>query len=173
MNPPDASAAHPQPSPPAARTATVRTRLWGAVVFTAAAAPLAVAVWLKPSATGYGTHRQFGAAPCGVLVRTGLPCPTCGMTTAFALAVRGRWIRAFLAQPAGLALALAIAAAALLGLRALLTGRDAAFLFRWVSPYRLFLSLLVILLAGWGFKLAYGILSGELPMPPAAIWKSG
>ncbi len=151
----------------------VRRRVWGAGIFVVAGTVLAISVWLKPSVNGYGTHRQLSATPCGVLVRTGLPCPTCGMTTSFALAVRGRWIRAFVVQPAGFVLALATGVAGLLGLRAALTGRDAEFLFRRVSPYRLFLSLLILLLAGWGFKLGYGILTGELPMPPEAVWRTG
>ena len=44
-----------------------------------------------------------------MVVVWGLPCPTCGMTTAFAHTVRGRWLAAARAQPAGFVAAIATA----------------------------------------------------------------
>jgi hypothetical protein len=35
------------------------------------------------------THTQTGLPPCNFVVLTGKPCPSCGMTTSFALLVRG------------------------------------------------------------------------------------
>lgn len=35
------------------------------------------------------THTQLGLAPCNFILMTGKPCPACGMTTSFALLVRG------------------------------------------------------------------------------------
>lgn len=35
------------------------------------------------------THTQLGLAPCNFVLLTGKPCPACGMTTSFALLVRG------------------------------------------------------------------------------------
>lgn len=35
------------------------------------------------------THTQLGLPPCNFVVYTGKPCPSCGMTTSFALLVRG------------------------------------------------------------------------------------
>lgn len=35
------------------------------------------------------THTQLGLPPCNFVVLTGKPCPACGMTTSFALLVRG------------------------------------------------------------------------------------
>lgn len=35
------------------------------------------------------THTQLGMMPCNFVVLTGKPCPSCGMTTSFALLVRG------------------------------------------------------------------------------------
>jgi hypothetical protein len=35
------------------------------------------------------SHRQLGLPPCTFQEVTGVPCPSCGMTTSFALLVRG------------------------------------------------------------------------------------
>lgn len=35
------------------------------------------------------THTQLGLPPCNFVVMAGKPCPSCGMTTSFALLVRG------------------------------------------------------------------------------------
>lgn len=69
------------------------------------AAPLVVAATLEPAAGGLGTHRQLGLPACGWPVAFGLPCVTCGMTTAFAHAVRGELLASLWAQPAGALLA--------------------------------------------------------------------
>ena len=39
----------------------------------------------------------------------------------------------------------------------------------WVTPFRLFLALLVLLLGGWGFKLVVGLLDGSLPVGPVRL----
>ena len=75
----------------------------------ALAAVLALAGWLRPDPRGYGTHEQLGLAPCSFFARTGRPCPSCGLTTAFAWSVRLRWDRAARANPAGVLLAPACA----------------------------------------------------------------
>jgi hypothetical protein len=63
---------------------------------------LAVARWLTPAASGYGTHTQLGLPPCNFLRFTHLPCPSCGLTTCFAWAVRLHFWKAFLANPFGI-----------------------------------------------------------------------
>lgn len=68
----------------------------------AACSVLAVALWLKPAAIGYGTHTQLGLPPCNFLLITHLPCPSCGLTTCFAYAVRFQFWKALLANPFGL-----------------------------------------------------------------------
>jgi hypothetical protein len=68
----------------------------------AACSVLGVALWLKPSASGYGTHTQLGLPPCAFLLITHLPCPSCGLTTCFAYAIRFQFWKAFLANPFGL-----------------------------------------------------------------------
>ena len=54
----------------------------------------AIALWIRPydqdgRALLLGTHRQIGLPPCSFYAWTKLPCPSCGMTTSFALLARG------------------------------------------------------------------------------------
>jgi hypothetical protein len=67
---------------------------------------LAVAAFLKPDPRGLGTHQQFGLPPCTFRFLFGRPCPTCGMTTAWAHLVRGQLIGALRANVGGTLLGL-------------------------------------------------------------------
>ena len=58
------------------------------------------------SARRMETHRQLGLPPCKFKEKTGLPCPSCGMTTSFALLVRGDVVHSLRANAAGTLLAL-------------------------------------------------------------------
>lgn len=51
------------------------------------------------------THRQLGLPECTFLEMTGRPCPSCGMTTSFALFVRGDFLASLRANFAGTILA--------------------------------------------------------------------
>jgi hypothetical protein len=87
----------------------VRGALVGAVL--GLAAVFAVAWRLNPyQADGtprrMETHRQLGLPPCTFYEITGVPCPACGMTTSFALLVRGDVLNSLRANSAGTALAL-------------------------------------------------------------------
>jgi len=74
-------------------------------------AVFAVAVYLKPyeddgvTPLRMETHRQLGLPPCTFKTMTGLPCPSCGMTTSFALLVRGRLLSSLRANCVGTLLA--------------------------------------------------------------------
>lgn len=72
-------------------------------------AVLVLAGSLQPDPRGYGTHEALGLAPCSMKQLTGVACPSCGMTTAFALAAHGRLFDALATQPAGAILAMACA----------------------------------------------------------------
>jgi hypothetical protein len=58
------------------------------------------------SARRLATHRQMGLPPCTFYEATGLPCPSCGMTTSFALLVRGDVVNSLRANAVGTLLAL-------------------------------------------------------------------
>src|SRR5688572_5521846 len=71
----------------------------------------AVAARLDPYGPGgtpltIGAHQQLGLPPCNFLRLTGLPCPSCGMTTSFALLVRGDLAASLRANAVGTLLAL-------------------------------------------------------------------
>ncbi|MFN0011658.1 MAG: DUF2752 domain-containing protein [Phycisphaerales bacterium] len=83
---------------------------------------LLTAAWLQPDPRGFGTHTQLPMPPCQFLAATGKPCMTCGMTTAFANAAHGNYVRAWRAQPFGLALCVAGAVAFWVGLIGAATG---------------------------------------------------
>lgn len=63
---------------------------------------LTIARVLSPSPNGLGTHQQLGLPPCFFHQLTGIPCPTCGMTTSFAYTVRLHFYEAFVTQPFGM-----------------------------------------------------------------------
>lgn len=81
-------------------------RVLFALTAVAIIAVLGIARWVEPDERGFGTHEQLGLPPCSFRALTGVPCPSCGMTTSFAYVMRGRLIRATVANPGGCLLAL-------------------------------------------------------------------
>ena len=74
-------------------------------------AVFAVAIWLKPydddgAPLRMATHRQMGLPPCTFFATTGLPCPSCGMTTSFSLLMHGDVVNSLRANAVGTLLAL-------------------------------------------------------------------
>lgn len=141
-----------------------RARLTAASVFLGCSVLIALAAWLTPDDSGLGSHRQLGFPPCSMVTLVGYPCPTCGMTTAFAYSVRGKLLSAFHAQPAGLALALVTVLAASVALSVLVTGKVWAVNWYRVSPARVALAAVLLVLGAWGYKLAVGMITGTLPV---------
>ncbi len=83
-----------------------RQRLKAFLTGTACLIMLISANRLKPETAGIGTHRQLNLPQCGLYQRTGYPCPTCGITTAFALGAQAHFWQALITQPLGAALAM-------------------------------------------------------------------
>jgi len=75
----------------------------------ALAGALGLARWLEPDDRGYGTHEQLGLPPCAFRALTGIPCPSCGMTTSFAWVVRGHLRAAARTNLAGCLMAISAA----------------------------------------------------------------
>jgi hypothetical protein len=104
-------------------------------------------------------HFDFGLlfGPCGMKQRTGLPCPTCGMTTCVLAFARGDLLTAFYVQPAGGFLCTLLVVATFF---AFLVGVFGVYftafdrLFAEIGVRQLIVGLLVILAAGWAVTLA-------------------
>ncbi len=136
-----------------------RARWLAGGVALAAFGVLGLAAVLRPDPTGFGTHRQLGLPGCTFLLRTGYPCPTCGMTTAFAHASRGHWLTALRGQPMGFLMWLACLGTGIGGVSAVATGRTWTLNWFRVSPGWLVAVLVGLLLLSW----AYTILTVVLP----------
>ena len=154
------SAARPSDDEARLLRASPAERLVQLVLAAAAWALLAVAWSLTPAAEGLGTHEQLGLQPCTFHQLTSQPCPSCGMTTAFSLMAHGRLPEALLAQPFAALLFVLVLAAAVGLTAAAVAGRSLRPLM-YSTRVPLALTVLVVLwLAGWGFKIFYGALHG-------------
>lgn len=60
-----------------------------------------VALALRPSPAGYGTHQQLGLPACPSHMLFGRPCPSCGMTTSVTALLHGDLPAALRANPFG------------------------------------------------------------------------
>lgn len=114
---------------------------------------LGIAVWLHPNRMGVGSHEQMRLGQCQFLAHTGLPCPTCGMTTSFAWFVRGNIFASFYIQPMGMLLAVAAVATVWVGLYIALTGRPVLRILRFAPRAPWVLILMLMLAAAWGWKI--------------------
>ncbi len=114
---------------------------------------VALAAWLDPSGAGHGTHEQLGLPACTLAMAIDRPCPTCGMTTSFAHAVRGDLLASFLTQPMGMVLSILTAAALIVGLYVAATGSAlGGLLGRLWTPRILWLAAAMTTLA-WIYKI--------------------
>ena len=140
-------------SPPMATS----TRVLAALAAVACLAVLVTAAWLSPDPSGLGTHRQLGLAPCGLLVNTGIPCPTCGMTTSFTNLVHGRVLASLRGQPAGTILCALTAVGFWVALYVAVTGRPGAAVVRRLPVTGALLTLLGVVIAGWAYTIAIAL----------------
>lgn len=118
------------------------------------AAMLGVGAWLHPDPSGAGTHTQLGMAPCGMFQVTGIPCPSCGMTTSVCLAAHGQLVQSFLTQPGGALLAVAAAMAVIVFGYALVRDLSPRPLLRRFARPWIAVTAFVLFLAAWGYKAA-------------------
>ena len=129
-------------------------RLLAAAVGLGCAMVLGLAAWMTPSPTGMGTHEQLGLPRCGWIAMMDMPCPTCGMTTAFAHAAHGQFWQSFLSQPMGFLLAIATAMALLVCVHTAITGSRLPRVFLKLWGVRSGWLLAGLIVAGWAFKIA-------------------
>jgi hypothetical protein len=118
--------------------------------------PLAVAGCLLPDVKGLGTHQQLGLPPCTFVWLFGTRCPSCGMTTSWAHAVRGDWSAALRSNTGG---ALLAGVAALSGVWLLASAAAGRWLTRLPSERALLglaLGWVAVTLIDWICRLSFG-----------------
>jgi hypothetical protein len=126
----------------------------GALCFAMLAlAALLTAVRLTPAPEGIGTHQAIGLQRCEFLYRTGLPCPSCGMTTSFAWFVRGNWLASFYVQPMGFVLALMCGGVFWAGIYMALSGAPIHRLLGQLPGVVVVVGLVGFGIAAWGWKI--------------------
>lgn len=153
-------------SGPARRRPVPRLRGWVRLLLVLMAAGLAVvfvvAARLNPYKDGRvwleETHRQMGFPPCTFKAVTGLPCPSCGMTSSFTLLAHGDPVNSLRANFVGTFLAIALlvmgpwlVACALRGRWLLLRNVERALALG-------VLALVILLFARWGMVLLMRVL---------------
>ena len=116
----------------------------------------AVVIWslsrVAPDGRGHGTHEQLGMDPCGWSIVYGIPCPTCGCTTAATQLLHGDVFGAFATQPFGAALALIGLLAGVHAWMCLLRTRSFVDVIVRLPFWRIVLSLFLLFWAAWGYK---------------------
>ena len=113
---------------------------------------LSLAAWLNAAPEGLGTHEQLRLPTCGWIRLMDVPCPTCGMTTAFAHAADGNLVASFLAQPLGCLLAIATAMGVIIGVYVTITGSRVLGLLGRLWGRRTGWLLAGIVVTAWGYK---------------------
>jgi hypothetical protein len=140
-------------------TSPVRQRLSMPSRFVALAVSLAclavllTAVMIRPNGGGTSTHTQLGLAECQFLRTSGIPCPSCGMTTSFAWFVRGDILASLYVQPMGTLLALAAAITFWAALYIALTGKPVHRLMRPLPASYYVLLPVGAGIAAWAWKI--------------------
>ncbi|MEM1109477.1 MAG: DUF2752 domain-containing protein [Planctomycetota bacterium] len=139
------------PPVPPAPVRSWSARLIALAIFVPTLAVLLTASSLTANAAGTGTHTQLGLAPCGFKAATGMPCATCGMTTAFTHAADGHFVASFVTQPAGLVLAVLTAMLVMVSGWSLATGVSLAPLGLALWRPRIVIVAIALLLSGWAY----------------------
>ena len=140
-----------------------KRRLRGLAVFVGCVVVLAIARGLSPTDWGYGTHRQLGLSACSMLVETGWPCPTCGLTTSVSAFADGRLWLGIRANVFGLVIFVALILGTISGALEAFFGWDV--LAKAARPGAWwFLIAAVGVFVGWVVNLIVGFSTGQLPI---------
>ena len=138
-----------------ARNLRFATRMWCGFLTLLAGAMMGLAhFYLTPSPNGIETHTQMHLPPCGFYRLTGVPCMTCGCTTAVTHVAHGQFLQAIITQPFGAAVGFLALILLALGPIGVITGR-------WMGPstfamgyywQKILYGSLGLLFAAWAYK---------------------
>ena len=129
-------------------------RIAAGLVFLAIAVP---AFWFCQLARHDAERITRCVGPCGFQQEYGLPCPTCGMTTAAIAFAQGRILKAFYIQPAAGVLCCDLIVVAFLALIIAVFGVYFRFLTRFFAEVKIryiILAMIIVISAGWAVTLA-------------------
>ena len=101
---------------------------------------------------------------CGFKQKYGLPCPTCGMTSATLAFSQGKILQAFYIQPACALLCCLIILIALAAFITAVSGKHFCFIERFLNEVKvryIILALIIIIAAGWAVTLARALVSNN------------
>jgi hypothetical protein len=104
-------------------------------------------------------------SPCGFKQRYGLPCPSCGMTTAIIAFAKGKVLSAFYIQPAAAVVCSVVILALMFALVMAVSGTDfglISYLGEHLKAKHVILALIVIVCGAWAVTLARA-LAGRAP----------
>lgn len=130
----------------------IRRTLAG-IIAIACAAVLITAAQLQPAQKGVGTHEQLGMNPCSLYERTGVPCGSCGMTTAFSHAAHAQFAQSFVTQPMGMVLSLITAMALWISGYTAIRNPPIEQYLKYLMTARFWLMLLALFLGAWMYKI--------------------
>ena len=136
-----------------AAVAPPSARIISAIVAAGCLGVLVVAWFLSPSSEGLGTHQQLGLSECGWITAANLPCPSCGMTTAFSHAANGDLVSSFITQPMGMLLAVGAAVAVVIGTYTAMTGSMLAPFLAGMFTTRVAWFMVLLLMLAWIWKI--------------------
>jgi len=140
-------------APPTVADSPTRRRLLAAAVAVPCAIVLGLAAYLTPAGEGHGTHEQLNLPECGWITMADMPCPSCGMTTAFAHAANGDLLASVVTQPMGAALAIGTAMTLVMATYIAITGSKIGSVFgQFLSRKTIWYSAAFAALA-WGYKI--------------------
>ncbi|MGE3175331.1 MAG: DUF2752 domain-containing protein [Planctomycetota bacterium] len=126
-----------------------------AVAVVLVAATCAAYLWgTVPDERGFGTHEQLGMTRCSWPTAYGMPCPTCGATTAASMVVHGRLWSALETQPFGAAVAAAGLLAGATALWCLLRGRSLLDVYVQLPRTAILFWAILLCVASWLYKWA-------------------
>lgn len=128
-------------------------RLVWLILLVGSGAAIATGWHLKPDPRGHSTHEQLGLTPCGFYLTTGLPCPTCGATTAFAWVIHGHPWMGLKTHPFGAISAFATVALLGMSLVGIVTAGVPAIRLSRRSSFGLALAIMTLILGSWLYKL--------------------
>jgi hypothetical protein len=139
-------------APPAMR---VWSRLIALGVAMVCLAVLLTGMWLEPNGQqGISTHTQLGLQRCQFEARTGIPCPSCGYTTAVSYFAHGNVAASIYMQPMGFVIAVFFGISVWAGSYIAFTGRPVHRLITMMPGRAWLIVLLTIGVGGWAWKIA-------------------